>query len=166
LTVVPNGDVERIELYVDGADEATPRKTMLKGGGGALLRERIAASMSAFRVNLIDHGKLHDELGSYPLAVEISSEGTAIVTANIDKTLRDMGFVIEHSQVRRTPDGTRFLTDNGYPIYDVKIGTIKDPTALGSALKRILGVLDHGIFVGLSDVLCVVKEDGDVFEIR
>src|SRR5208337_4679698 len=120
LTVIPDDKVELLDIYVDGADEITPQKTMIKGGGGALLRERIGASLAKFRVILVDYTKVHVQLGQFPIPIEISNYGYDHVVTNVNKTLEELGHKIEFGRLRLDKNERLFYTDNGYPIYDVK----------------------------------------------
>lgn len=166
LAIIPDFDIGQIEVTIDGADEVTFKKTMIKGGGGALMRERIAAACSDFHVTIVDDTKLHETLGSYPLPIEIAQYGSSLTIVRIDSVIQQLGYKPETSRLRKLADGTPFVTDNGNYIYDVKISSINEPEVLGPALKEVLGVLDHGLFIGLTDIICVAKQNGEIIEIR
>jgi ribose 5-phosphate isomerase A len=142
-------DVDVLDLNLDGADEIDPRFRMLKGRGGALLREKIVASASARRVTMITEEKRVDRLGqTSPLPVEVSSFGLAHTAARL-------GQIAAEATIRRGPDGSLRLTDGGNATIDCRFDPIDDPEALEGRLHEIAGVLSTGLFFGLCDTLIV-----------
>lgn len=137
-----------IDLTVDGADEVGPGLSLIKGGGGALLREKLVWSASRRCVVIADAGKVVEALGAFGLPVEVAAFGAASTAVRITATLREAGFDAEPALRRR--DGRVFVTDNGGVIYDLALGRIADPAGLGAALKAITGVVEHGLFLGLA----------------
>lgn len=149
ISVIDLAEVERLPLYVDGADEATVRRELIKGGGGALTREKIVAAASDQFVCIVDDSKLVERLGGFPLPVEI-----------IPMARRHVALEIERLGGRPViRDG--FRTDNGNYILDVHGLAIPDPAALEAALNQIPGVVSNGLFCRRpADVLIVAGEGG------
>jgi ribose 5-phosphate isomerase A len=146
-------DVAELDIAFDGADEVDPDFCMIKGRGGALLREKIVACAAARRVILVTPEKRVVQLGgSAPVPVEVSSVGPNHVEAR----LRKLGAT---TVVRGKPDGTRYLTDGGNTIIDCTFPAIGDPYELDIALQRIVGVFETGLFLGLCDLLVVGHDD-------
>jgi ribose 5-phosphate isomerase A len=143
----------RIDVTFDGADEVDPNLEVIKGYGGAHVREKIVAASSDQLVILVGAEKLVDELGSRgKLPVEVLPFGEALCS----ESLRALGC---EPHPRRDDDGSVYVTDNGNHILDCAIGRIEDPAALESAILAIPGVLGTGLFVGMADA--VVVQDGD-----
>ncbi len=142
----------RLDLAVDGADEIDPGFQMIKGGGGALLREKIVASAADRVVIAIDPSKRVDALGAFALPVEVVPFGHRQVA----RRLTDMGI----SYSLRKADGKPYVTDNGNLILDCAMGRIADPRALHDALNRITGVVDNGLFIDLCHCLVVGGDAG------
>jgi ribose 5-phosphate isomerase A len=158
--------VTRIDLTVDGADEITPGLDMIKGGGGALFRERIVARLSDFHVTIVHAAKLVLVLGGFPLPVEIVPFAQGVTMRWILDALAAAGMAVERWTMRvdkRT--GAPFRTDNGNAIADIKLAAIRDPAGLAALLDRIDGVVTHGLFLGLTHLAVVAEEDGSVREI-
>ncbi len=137
-----------IDITIDGADELDPRLNLIKGGGGALLREKVIASASKKMVVVADSGKLVPVLGKFPLPVEIISFARTVV----EKKIIALG---ASPKLRTRPDGSPYLTDNGNPILDCSFGEIRDPAALALALSQIPGIVEHGLFIGLAELALV-----------
>ena len=149
---IPVLDLNRtgdLSLYVDGADEATRNLHLIKGGGGALTREKIVASASRKFVCIVDESKLSDVLGSFPLPIEVIPMAQSLVS----RKLIGMGGLPEFR-----PDLT---TDNGNVILDVRNLDLTDPMTVETALNAIAGVVDNGIFAQQrADVLLVGRASG------
>lgn len=145
--------IERVDYLFDGADEVDPKLQMLKGGGGALVREKIVANAADRRVYIVDESKLVDRLGQRTtLAIAVMAFGLA----SIRKRIRDLGL---HGVVRRTLDGHLFLTDNGSLIIDVTLED-RDVRELSCELNCIPGVVGHGIFLDEADEVLVETPTG------
>ena len=138
-----------LELYVDGADEATKHLHLLKGGGGALTREKIIAQASRRFVCVVDDTKLVDRLGRFPLPLEVIPMARSAVAREIVK-------------IGGTPEWrSNYQTDNGNAILDVHHLQISDPSSLETLLNQIPGVVTNGIFAKRpADVLLVATESG------
>ncbi len=150
IAIADFGTIADLDLTIDGADEIDPQLNLIKGGGGALLREKIVA-MASDRVCIIaDASKRVEQLGSFPLPVEIVDFGLAATLAMIDTAASDADCT-GRLTLRRGPDGTPFRTDGGHLIVDCAFGEIPDPELLADMLDIIPGVVEHGLFIGIAD---------------
>jgi ribose 5-phosphate isomerase A len=147
-----------IDITIDGADEVDPQLRLIKGGGGALLREKVVASASKRVIVVADSGKIVSVLGKFPLPVEVISFALTVV----EKKIVALG---ASAKLRTRPDGSSYLTDNGNPILDCSFGKIDDPPALALALSNTPGIVEHGLFIGLASV-ALIGRGGRVEELR
>jgi ribose 5-phosphate isomerase A len=152
-------EVPALDITVDGADEVGPDLVLIKGGGGALLREKIVASASARMIVIADASKWVSVLGGFPLPIEVVPFGFSAVLQAIEKAITAAG-CRGRLEIRRTKDGHPFVTDGGHWIVDAALGRITDPTALATRLDGIAGVVDHGLFIGLADTVILAGPDG------
>ena len=150
-----------LDLTVDGADELDSELRLSKGGGGALLIEKIVATASGRMVVIADATKQVDTLGQYPLPVEIVRFGFGATRNMIEVLAGDAGCRGEIKQRMRS-DGQPFVTDSGNFILDCAFGRIEEPEALDEALKLIPGVVENGLFLGIADAAIVAGPDGVV----
>jgi len=148
-----------LDLAVDGADEFDGQLRLIKGGGGALLREKIVASASARMVVIADDTKQVDMLGRFPLPVEVAPFGAGATQRAIAGAIAASGCSGPVAQ-RRSPDGHDFVTDGGHYIFDCSLGAIPDPEALARMLAAIPGVIEHGLFLGLAQTVIVAGAGG------
>lgn len=148
-----------LDLTVDGADEMDESLRLIKGGGGALLREKIVAAASDRLIIIADASKLVETLGKFPLAVEVVPFGLTATKTLVTQLSGDAGCTGD-IVVRRNADGSPFLTDNGNHILDCAFGEIADPETLDDALKMVPGVVENGLFLGLADLGIVAGPDG------
>jgi ribose 5-phosphate isomerase A len=148
-------ETPELDLTVDGADEIGPDLVLIKGGGGALLREKIVASASARMVVIADESKWVSALGRFPLPVEVVPFGLAATRRAIDALVAPTASVL-----RQTKDGHAFVTDGGHFILDLPLGRIADPAALAARLNQIPGVVEHGLFIGLAHTAVLAGENG------
>lgn len=146
-------DVTRLDLTIDGADEVDPAYRLLKGGGGALLYERIVAFASDRVVIACDSRKEVDALGAFPLPVEVVKFAWPLVAARISA----MG---AQPALRKRISGEPFVTDEGHYILDCRFGKMANPDTTAEALRRLPGVVDHGLFIGYPDVVIFGRGDG------
>lgn len=148
---IPLTDLEttpELDLTVDGADEIGPGLALIKGAGGALLREKIVAAASRRMIVIADASKHVDMLGRFPLSIEVNHFGLSATAAAIGVVMAD--FNAEGALRRRfKADGSAFVTDGGHAILDAFFGRIPQPEALARALIDIPGVVEHGLFIGL-----------------
>ena len=159
---IPLGELDELaplDLTVDGADEADGSLELIKGGGAALLREKIVASSSKRMVVIADESKLVKRLGRFPLAVEVTPFGHTTTAARLAEVLAALGYA-RAQIVLRLKDGASLKTDGGNALYDCALGAIDDAPALAAALSQIVGVVEHGLFVGLASALVLAGADG------
>ncbi|MEO0618138.1 MAG: ribose-5-phosphate isomerase RpiA [Pseudomonadota bacterium] len=148
-----------LDLTVDGADELDGELRLIKGGGGALLREKIVATASERMVVLADGSKQVETLGAHALPVEVVEFGLGATRAIIEALASDAGCTGEIS-LRRTADGTPFRSDSGNLILDCAFKKIPEPELLAEALQMIPGVIEHGLFLGIADIAIVSHQSG------
>lgn len=158
LALVELDRVEQIDLTVDGADEIGPGLALIKGGGGALLREKLAWRASRRCVVIADQSKVSQKLGRFPLPIEVIPFGAPQTAQRIETELRLMD--IRALPALRLHFDTPVTTDSGNLIYDAPCQMIPDPAALAGALKSITGVVEHGLFLDLAERALVGTSDG------
>ena len=147
-----------LDMTVDGADEIDPELRLIKGGGGAHLREKIVAMASERLVIIADHSKRVETLGRFPLPVEIIEFGARSTKALIEALALDAG--CRGTITQRMKDGAPFRTDDGNLVLDCAFERIEDPEALAAALEMIPGVVEHGLFLGVCDLAILAGPDG------
>ena len=148
-----------LDLVVDGADEADANLDLIKGGGGALLREKIVAASGERMIVIADESKLVARLGAFPLPVEVIPFGHGTTRGRIRRAAAVLGYQTLAANLRMK-DGQPYRTDNGNFIYDCRFGVIANARALAAALSPIPGVVEHGLFVGMASVLLLAGSDG------
>jgi ribose 5-phosphate isomerase A len=160
LRLLDPADVTRLDLCVDGADELDRELTLTKGGGGALLREKVVASMAERVVVIATVDKLVDRLAEhFPLPVEV----VPFAVAPVRRALEERGFTVV---ARSTSDGASYRTDNGNAVLDLRVaGGLEDPAATEIAIERLPGVVAVGLFVELADRALLGDADGEVTEL-
>lgn len=141
--------IDRLDLTVDGADEIDARLDLIKGGGGALLREKIVASASDRMIVIADESKLVERLGRFPLPIEVVAFGLSATRRAVEAVMAKAGLA-GALEMRKTPGGLVFVTDSGHCILDAHLGSIPDAPALARRLGEIPGVVEHGLFIGLA----------------
>ncbi len=151
-------DVQAIDVTIDGADEVDPELRLIKGGGGALLREKIVASATRKLVIIADSTKQVQMLGRFPVPVEVIKFAEALVAEKIAA----LGATVK---VRADSSGRKFVTDEGNHILDCHFGQIPDPSALARKLEQMPGVVEHGIFIGMASVALIGKGE-EVVELK
>ncbi len=151
-------ETPHLDLTIDGADEVDGDLSLIKGGGGALLREKIVAAASDAMIVIADESKVVDTLGRFPLPVEVNRFGLAATKIAIEKAITDIG--LEAPLSLRMKDGEIFVTDGGHYILDASFGRIPDTKALSDALFAIPGVVEHGLFIGLARVAVIAGTSG------
>lgn len=139
-----------IDIVIDGADEIDPHLNLIKGGGGAHLREKVIAAASKKMVVVADSSKVVEHLGKFPLPVEVIPFARPVV----ERKIASLGASIK---LRTRKDGSPYITDNGNPILDCTFGRIEDPPALARSLSNIPGVVEHGLFINLASLAVVGK---------
>jgi ribose 5-phosphate isomerase A len=147
-------DLPELDLYVDGADEVGPGLALIKGGGGALLREKIVASAAKEFLVVVDSTKLVQLLGKFPLPVEVVKMALPIVEPRL-------AALELNPKLRTAKNGTGpYLTDEGNYIVDCACGVIDEPEVLAAEIRGIVGVVEHGLFLGMATVALIAGEDG------
>jgi len=149
----------QLDLTVDGADEFDDQLILIKGGGGALLREKIVATASRSMVVITDDSKHVDVLGKFPLPIEVIPFGEASTVIAITQAANDLG-MNGCVELRKRDEDTPFITDSGNHIYDCHFNELKTPKKLAIALNAIAGVVEHGLFIDIADVILIGDDDG------
>jgi ribose 5-phosphate isomerase A len=152
-------ETPELDLTVDGADEIATDLSLIKGGGGALLREKIVASASARLIIIADESKWVSALGRFPLPVEVVPFGLAATRRKVEAATAAAGCP-GPALLRRAKDGHLFVTDGGHWILDAALERIADPRSLADRLDRIAGVVEHGLFIGLADIAVIAGSGG------
>ncbi|MGO9649561.1 MAG: ribose-5-phosphate isomerase RpiA [Terriglobales bacterium] len=151
-------DFQQLDVTIDGTDEFDPQLNLIKGGGGALLREKIIASASKQLVIIADSSKQVATLGRFPLPVEVIPFAESLIA----KKITALGAKVQR---RQSADGKPFITDEGHHILDCHFGQIPDPPSLARTLEAMPGVVEHGLFIGMATVVMIAKGD-EVQEFR
>ena len=147
-----------IDIDIDGADEIDPQLNLIKGGGGAFLREKIIASVSRRFVVIADSAKKVKRLGRFPLPVEVLPFAQSLIK-------RQMEALGAKVSLRSYAYGNPYVTDEGHHILDCTFGEISDPPALAEKLRHIPGVIEHGLFIGMAE-MALLGKDGEVIQLR
>jgi ribose 5-phosphate isomerase A len=158
LTIRDINDVGTLDLCVDGADEIGEGLALIKGGGGALLREKLIWEQAKTCVVIADAAKHVAMLGKFPLPIEVEPFAFKGTVNRICDVLLE--YDIEKVPVQRKRDGQPFITDGGNLIFDVACGAIHDPAGLAHELKSLTGVVDHGLFLDLAEVALLGTDTG------
>ena len=151
--------LDRLDLTIDGADEIDPQLNLIKGAGGALLREKIVASASDVMIVIADASKLVETLGRFPLPIEVNRFGLGATRRAIAEIMAAHG-AEGGLRLRETPAGDSFVTDGGHLILDAFFGRISRPEALSRDLLDIAGVVQHGLFLKMCKTAYVATPDG------
>ncbi|MDP5306011.1 ribose-5-phosphate isomerase RpiA [Paracoccus spongiarum] len=161
LRVETLDEIGWLDMTIDGADEVDPDLHLIKGGGGAHLREKVVAAASDRMVVIADPGKIVDRLGAFPLPVEVLQFGFETTRTLVRRALEglDLG---DREVMQRLKGSDAWITDEGNFILDLHLQAIPDPVLLARALSAIPGVVEHGLFLGMCDLAIIGKPDGDV----
>ena len=152
-------ETPELDLTIDGADELDPRLRLIKGAGGALLREKIVAAASTRMVVIADASKLVTTLGKFPLSIEVNRFGLRVTTREVEQV------AVRHGaeggvKLRLTASGEPAVTDGGHLLLDAFFGRISNPEALSADLHEVPGVVEHGLFLKLCQRAYVAGPDG------
>ena len=157
MDVVTLAELPELDVYIDGADEvcagAGAGLALIKGGGGALLREKIVASSAQRFIVVVDSSKVVEVLGRFPLPVEVIKMALPLVQRKLD----DLGL---QPTLRLHQDGSKYLTDEGNYILDCGCGAIEEPEVAAAEIRSIVGVVEHGLFLGMASVALVAGDAG------
>ncbi|WP_455271445.1 ribose-5-phosphate isomerase RpiA [Rhizobium herbae] len=151
-------ELPELDLTIDGADEVDSMLRLIKGGGGALLREKIVACASARMIVIADETKVVETLGAFKLPIEVNSFGLGATRIAVEKLAARHGLSGE-IVVRASGDGP-FMTDGGHLILDASFGRIPDADALARELNAIPGVVEHGLFIGIASLAIIAGPAG------
>jgi len=154
MDVVTLYELPELDIYIDGADEVAPGLALIKGGGAALLREKIVASAAKKFVCVVDSSKIVDKLGKFPLPVEVIKMALPLV----ERRLADLGL---NPKLRMKKDGSGpLLTDEQNYILDCACGVIEEPEETAAEIRNIVGVVEHGLFLGMASLVLVAGAGG------
>jgi ribose 5-phosphate isomerase A len=152
IPMVAFSEIDHLDVTIDGADEVDEELNLIKGGGGALLREKIVGSATKLYIIIVDESKLVRQLGKFPLPVEVAPFGWELTS----RRLEELGGV---PKMRMTGDAP-FLTDNQHYILDTSFGLIADPARLHERVSGVTGVMEDGFFIGMADIVIAGLPDG------
>ncbi|NIJ42037.1 ribose 5-phosphate isomerase A [Parvibaculum indicum] len=152
-------ETPHLDITVDGADELDSKLRLIKGGGGALLREKIVATASDRMIVIADVSKVVGTLGAFPLPVEVIPFGSTATVQKMADVAKEHGCEGE-IRLRADEFGEPFFTDSENFIFDCHFGSIPDPDGLAAALNRIAGVVDNGLFIGICSFAIVGTDKG------
>lgn len=158
LVIKDINDVGKLDVCVDGADEIGEGLALIKGGGGALLREKLIWELADRCIVIADAAKNVGTLGAFALPIEVEPFAYKGTINRICDVLSE--FDIAKMPILRKKGGESFVTDGGNLIFDVPCGVIHDPSGLASALKATTGVVDHGLFLDLADIALIGTDSG------
>lgn len=159
IPLIEPDETTEIDLAVDGTDEVDLRFNLIKGGGGALLREKIVASAAKRFVVIADRSKKVAELGAFPLPIEIDRFAFGLTVKRVREAFAGEGLK-GHIALRTGSKGQPFVSDGGHFILDCRIGRIHEPASVEAALKSVAGVVETGLFIGLADTVILGGPDG------
>lgn len=154
----------QLDLTIDGADEVDDGLRLIKGGGAALLREKIVACASDRMVVIADAAKRVARLGAFPLPIEVNLFGLAATLLAVEAAVTEAGCAGPVA-LRRGGDGQPVMTDGGHVILDARLGSIPDPERLGAALWSVPGVVEHGLFLGIASAAILAADVGGRAEV-
>ncbi|MEK3964175.1 ribose-5-phosphate isomerase RpiA [Paenibacillus sp. FSL H7-0323] len=154
IPIVAFGDIDSLDLTIDGADELDSSLQLIKGGGGALLREKIVASNSTRMIVIADESKVVNTLGKFPLPVEI-------VPFAWEWTVAELAKLGCNPELRRSGEEL-YKTDNGNYIADCRFEVIESAPKLALTIQSIPGLVEHGLFIGIAEMAIVGKKDGSI----
>jgi ribose 5-phosphate isomerase A len=152
IPIIPFSEVHRLDITIDGADEVDKSLNLIKGGGGALLREKIVAAVTKFYIIIVDETKLVEHLGKFPLPVEVVPFAWELT----ERKLAALGCTPKMRMAADKP----YLTDNSNYIFDCSFGKIEDPAGLHRRVSDITGVMEDGFFIGMADIVIAGTADG------
>ena len=155
-------DIPFLDFTVDGCDEFDSSFRLIKGGGGALHREKLVASSSRFVIAICDASKKVDTLGKFPLPVEVSKYGVNATAWKIERVLHQMGWEKPKMRMRSGVDGKPFITEMGNAIIDLDLQKIPDPERLDDALNGLPGVIETGLFIRICGIVMMGTDKGVV----
>ncbi len=151
-------ETPKLDLTIDGADEIGPELSLVKGGGGAHLREKIVARASSSMLVIADDSKVVETLGAFPIPLEVVPFGLQATKDGLEAAFKAEG--LSGELILRERDGGRAVTDSGNFIFDAKMGLIKNPASLVARLTNVPGLVEHGFFLNIAQAAVVSSPDG------
>jgi ribose 5-phosphate isomerase A len=152
IPIIPFSEVDQLDITIDGADEVDKDLNLIKGGGGALLREKIVAAVTKFYIIIVDESKLVEHLGKFPLPVEVVPFAWELT----ERKLVALGCTPRMRMAGDKP----YMTDNSNYIFDCSFGKIVDPAGLHERVSAITGVMEDGFFIGMANIVVSGMADG------
>ena len=159
INIIDLDQVDELNVVIDGADEVDPENNLIKGGGGALLMEKIVASCSKQFIIIVDSSKIVSNLGKFPLPVEVVQFGSERIKASIERFLISLGYQTPKVTFRRSASN-KYVTDQQNYILDLHLNEILDPKTLSIGLLQIVGVVEVGLFIDMASKIIVGNDDG------
>ena len=159
INIVDLDQVDELDVVIDGADEVDSKSNLIKGGGGALLMEKIVASYSKQLVIIVDASKIVSKLGKFPLPVEIVRFGSEKTKVSVERLLIGLGYRGSKVFFRNSAAG-KYLTDQQNYILDLHLNEIQDTTSLHQGLRGIVGVVEVGLFIKMASKIIIGDDDG------
>ena len=159
INIIDLDQVDELNVVIDGADEVDPENNLIKGGGGALLMEKIVASCSKQFIIIVDSSKIVSNLGKFPLPVEVVQFGSERIKASIERFLISLGYQMPKVTFRRSASN-KYITDQQNYILDLHLNEILDPKTLSIGLLQIVGVVEVGLFIDMASKIIIGNDDG------
>ena len=159
INIIDLDQVDELYVVIDGADEVDPENNLIKGGGGALLMEKIVASCSKQFIIIVDSSKIVSNLGKFPLPVEVVQFGSERIKASIERFLISLGYQMPKVTFRRSASN-KYVTDQQNYILDLHLNEILDPKTLSIGLLQIVGVVEVGLFIDMASKIIIGNDDG------
>ena len=159
INIIDLDQVDELNVVIDGADEVDPENNLIKGGGGALLMEKIVASCSKQLIIIVDSSKIVSNLGKFPLPVEVVQFGSERIKASIERFLISLGYQMPKVTFRRSASN-KYVTDQQNYILDLHLNEILDPKTLSIGLLQIVGVVEVGLFIDMASKIIIGNDDG------
>ena len=159
INIIDLDKVDELNVVIDGADEVDPENNLIKGGGGALLMEKIVASCSKQFIIIVDSSKIVSNLGKFPLPVEVVQFGSERIKASIERFLISLGYQMPKVTFRRSASN-KYVTDQQNYILDLHLNEILDPKTLSIGLLQIVGVVEVGLFIDMASKIIIGNDDG------
>lgn len=159
MNIIDLDQVDELDVVIDGADEVDPKNNLIKGGGGALLMEKIVASHSKQFIVIVDDSKIVSKLGKFPLPIEIVRFGSEKTKSSVEKLLSRLGYQKPKVYFRGAPSG-KYVTDQQNYILDLHLNEIEDVRQMYQGLIRIVGVVEVGLFIDMGAKIIIGDTDG------
>ena len=159
INIVDLDQVDELDVVIDGADEVDPENNLIKGGGGALLMEKIVANYSKQLIIIVDSSKIVSNLGKFPLPIEVVQFGSERIKDSVERLLVSLGYQMPKVTFRRS-ETNKYVTDQHNYILDLHLNKILDPKTLSLGLLQIVGVVEVGLFMDMASKIIIGDDDG------